>query len=124
MYVENRNFNIAMSIIIVILSISLIYLIYAVNEHEKSRVYFNLNDIENITWTNGEDEFFMNNNKATLILDSNTILDNKKITFDTATGEIKYNGTSKIYIRSVSGNVITIWYEEAEYRLNKKIETR
>lgn len=121
---DNKKLNIILGIVSIIFILISIYIGTIINNNERARIYFNINDLENINWINKSDNitFKVENNKLTFKLGDETIVDNKKIDLNTQDGSITYDGISgKLYLRSVSQENIVIWYEKREYHLSKEI---
>jgi hypothetical protein len=113
---RNSRLNIILGIICAILVIVIIYLISYRNNVESANVYFKINDIKNITWRSEDAEFTTDGKKFTFKVGNDTIYDNNEFDLDVHTGMII---SDTLYLRNVNGNNILIWYNEAEYRLER-----
>ncbi len=120
---QNRNLDIVLIIIAVILTAATIILHFEYNQNELTKIKFKEEEFKNITWINelNEIEFKATDSKLTLIIDSSTVIDDAKYSLNKETGEVLINGESgKLYIRAVGNNSLTIWYNYAEYHLEKQ----
>ena len=75
-----------------------------------------MNDIKNVTWKSEEAEFTTDGRTFTFKKNNEVIYSNQSFNLDTHTGMI-IDGT--LYLRSVNNKNIVIWYNEAEYRLDR-----
>ena len=113
---NNTKFNIILGALCVVFSIVIIYiLVYRANV-ESANVYFNQNDIKNITWKSDDSSFETNGKTFKFVKNGETIYDNETFKLDKHTGMII---DGRLYLRSVNKDSIVLWYDEAEYRLNK-----
>lgn len=127
----NRNLDIILGIIGVILIVAFCYLYYVYNQNELTKEYFKINDVTNETWVNkiNDVEFKVTDSKLKLSIDGSEVIEETEYDFNPRTGEFKYkvNGNwveEKLYLRSISSNAITIWYNYAELHLEKEIEVK
>lgn len=121
---DNKKLNIILGIVTIAAILISIYLGTIINNNENARIYFHMEDIENINWISSTEDitFKIENNYLTFIIGEDTIIDNKKIDLNTQDGSITYDGISdKLYLRSVSSENLVIWYEKTEYHLSKEI---
>ena len=119
----NRNIDIALIItsIILIIAFGIIYYMYQQNEFTK--VKFKINEIKDVTWVNELNDitFTIKDDKLNLSIDSTPVIEDASFELNKGTGEIIYNDTSQmLYIRAVSSSSLTIWYNYAEYHLEKE----
>lgn len=124
---ENKKLDLILIGIAIVLVLIISYMIYLISRNENSRIYFNHNDIKNITWKNEEEQvlFKLDGKSASLKIQDKEILLNNDYDLNLKTGEITYKVddqiiTEQLYIRSVTENDLVIWYNRAEYRLTKE----
>lgn len=124
---ENKKLDLILIGIAIVLVLIISYMIYLISRNENSRIYFNHNDIKNITWKNEEEQvlFKLDGKNASLKIQDKEILLNNDYDLNLKTGEITYKVddqiiTEQLYIRSVTENDLVIWYNRAEYRLTKE----
>ena len=114
---ENKRLNIILGILCIIFIIVIIYIINYRNNLESGNVYFKVEDIKNNSYE-GTDAIFNTNGKTfNLTIDNEEIFKDEKFILDVHTGKII---EGRLYLRSVTGNSIILWYNEAEYKLDKK----
>ena len=113
---RNSKLNIILGVICLVFVIVILYLISYRNNVESANIYFNENDIKNISWNSENVEFNTDGRTFTFIKDGETIFNKKEFNLDTHTGMIIDN---TLYIRNVNSNNLMIWYNEAEYRLDR-----
>jgi hypothetical protein len=119
----NRNIDIALIIIAIILVITFGIINYMYYQNESTKVRFKINEFKDVTWVNELNDitFTISDEKVNLIIDSTDIINDASYELNKSTGEVVYNGESnKLYIRAVGSNSLTIWYNYAEYHLEKK----
>ena len=120
---QNRNLDIILIIIAVVLTAATIILHFEYNQNEKTKIKFEETEFKNITWINelNDIKFNATDTKLTLIIDSSTIIDDATYSLNKETGEVVINNEhGKLYIRAVGNNSLTIWYNYAEYHLEKE----
>lgn len=124
---ENKKLDLILIGIAIVLVLIISYMIYLISHNENSRIYFNHNDIKNITWKNEEEQvlFKLDGKNASLKIQDKEILLNNEYDLNLKTGEITYKVddqiiTEQLYIRSVTEEDLVIWYNRAEYRLTKE----
>lgn len=115
---ENTRLNIILGVICLVLTAVIIYIVNYRNNIESINVYFDTNEIKDIVWRSPKMTFNTDGNTFTLVYDNNTIFDNEPFNLDNHTGEIVKD---RLYIRSVGKSNILLWYDEAEYKLDKNI---
>ena len=113
---NNTKLNIILGVLCVVLLIVIIYIIGYRNNIESANVYFNQNDIKNINWKDNDTSFYTNGKTFTFIKNGETIYDNEPFKLDNHTGVII---DGRLYLRGFNETSIVLWYDEAEYRLNK-----
>jgi hypothetical protein len=116
---ENGKLNIILGVICVVFIIVTIYIISYRHNLESVNVYFEINDIKNVTWKSNNMEFTTDGKTFNLTVNNVPIYEKTSLDLDTHTGEIIKD---RLYLRSVGASNIVIWYEEAEYRLDKDIK--
>ena len=119
----NRNIDIVLVLLAIVLSAAFLILYYQYNQNEIGKVLFRKEEIKDITWISelNDVKFNLTDDKINLIIDSTDIIKDSNYTLNSQTGEITIEGTSdKLYIRAVSSNSLTIWYNYAEYHLEKE----
>lgn len=119
----NRNIDIVLLITSVVLVIAFGIIYYMYQQNEFTKVKFKINEIKDITWVNELNDitFTIKDDKVNLVIDSTNIIEDATFELNKSTGEIVYNGESgKLYIRAVSSSSLTIWYNYAEYHLEKE----
>ncbi|MCX4364431.1 MAG: hypothetical protein OSJ70_01470 [Bacilli bacterium] len=120
----NKKLNVILGIVSVIAFIISIYLGTMINNNEKARIYFHMEDIENVNWIDSRENisFKIENDKLYFKIGDDVIVDNKDADLNTKDGNITYGGISgKLYLRSVSKENLVIWYEKREYRLAREV---
>lgn len=112
---DNKKLNIILGIVSIVVIIISIYLGSIINNNEKARIYFRMEDIENVNWIDTRENisFKVEDNKLYFKIGEDVIVDNKRVDLNTKDGNITYDGVSgKIYLRSVNKENIVIWYEK------------
>lgn len=124
----NRKFNTIFITISVIMILAICYMAFLIVRTENSRIYFDISEIENINWYNKDKkiEFSIDGTKATLIIGGEYLINEEDFTINEQTGEFIINGQNagNLYLRSVGESNIVIWYEKAEYRLDREVINR
>lgn len=121
---DNRKLNVILGIVSVVAIIVSLYLGSIINNNEKSRIYFHMEDVKDVNWIDSRDDisFKISNNKLYFKIGEDIIVDNKNMELNTMDGNITYDGISgKLYLRSVNKENIVIWYEKKEYRLSREV---
>ncbi|MDE6141691.1 MAG: hypothetical protein K2G03_03715 [Bacilli bacterium] len=121
---DNRKLNVILGIVSVVAIIVSLYLGSIINNNEKARIYFHMEDIENINWIDSREDisFKINDDKLYFKIGEEVIVDNKDIELNEKDGNIRYDGKDgKLYLRSVSKENIVVWYEKREYRLSREV---
>lgn len=122
MLMTNKKFNIVAIGIGIVLLIILFNIFYIYRRNENSKILFNEGDFRNTTWVSDNARLSFDNSHVTF-----TIADDKKIdanyTFNNRTGEIK-NDDAEFYLRSINNYSIIVWYNNAEYNLEKEVIAR
>ena len=119
----NRNIDIALIILAIVLVIAFGIIYYMYYQNETTKVRFKINEFKDVTWINELNDitFTITDEKVNLSIDSTDIIKDASYELNRGTGEVVYNGESgKLYIRAVGTNSLTIWYNYAEYHLEKK----
>lgn len=120
----NKKLNVILGIVSIIAIIISIYLGTMINNNEKARIYFHMEDIENVNWIDSRENisFKIENDKLYFKIGDDVIVDNKDADLNTRDGNITYGGISgRLYLRSVSKENLVIWYEKREYRLAREV---
>lgn len=124
----NGKFNAIFITISVVMVAAICYMGFLIVRTENSRIYFNINEIKNINWYNREKkiEFSTTGSKATLVIEGEYLMNDDSFSINEQTGEFIINGTNagNLYLRSVGESNIVIWYEKAEYRLDREVINR
>ena len=121
---DNRKLNVILGIVSVVAIIVSLYLGSIINNNEKARIYFHMEDVKDVNWIDSRDDisFKISNNKLYFKIGEDIIVDNKNMELNTIDGNITYDGVSgKLYLRSVNKENIVIWYEKKEYRLSREV---
>lgn len=122
MLMTNKKFNIIAIGIGIVLLIILFNVFYIYRRNENSKILFNESDFRNTTWVSDNARLSFENSHVTF-----TLADDKKIdvnyTFNNRTGEIK-NDDAEFYLRSINNYSIIVWYNNAEYNLEKEVIAR
>ena len=113
---RNNKLNIILGVICLVLVIVIAYITFYRYNIESTNVYFNVNDIKNITWKSEDAEFTTDGKTFTFIKNGETIYNKSEFNLDTHTGMII---ADTLYLRNANSNSILIWYNEAEYRLDR-----
>ena len=119
----NRNLDIILILVALVLSAAFLILYFQYNQNELGKITFKVEEFKDITWVNelNDIKFTVTDDKLNLIIDSTDIIKDAEYNLNNQTGEITYNNESgKLYIRAVSSNTLTIWYNYAEYHLEKE----
>ena len=127
----NRNLDIILGIVALVLMSVFGYLYYEYNQNEATKQLYDIRDIKNNKW---QSDFYdmsleIKDETITLVKEGETLIDNAKFEFNSRTGEFVYKDGSNevketLYLRSIGNTSITIWYNYAEYSLNKYILTK
>ena len=121
----NRKFNAILITASVIMIAAICYMLFLIVRTENSRIYFNINEIKDINWFNKDKkiEFNTDGKTATLIIGGEYLMRDDKLVINEQTGEFIINGedSGNVYLRSVGESNIVIWYEKAEYRLDRVV---
>ena len=127
----NRNLDIILGIVALVLMSVFGYLYYEYNQNEATKLLYDIRDIKNNKW---QSDFYdmsleIKDETITLVKEGETLIDNAKFEFNSRTGEFVYKDGSNevketLYLRSIGNTSITIWYNYAEYSLNKYILTK
>lgn len=124
----NKKFNVILIIICAIMICAIFYMIFLINRRESMRNYFDIKDVRGYNWYSKSPEisFNIDGNRATLIIEGEEILTDDRIKLNSETGELVINGKAdkSLYIRSIGESNIVLWYEKAEYRLDKEVINR
>lgn len=122
MLMTNKKFNIIAIGIGIVLLIILFNVFYIYRRNENSKILFNESDFRNTTWVSDNARLSFENSHVTF-----TLADDKKIdvnyTFNNRTSEIK-NDDAEFYLRSINNYSIIVWYNNAEYNLEKEVIAR
>ena len=119
----NRNLDIALILLAIVLVAAFGIIFFMYYQNETTKVKFKLSEFKNITWVNelNDIKFTVTEDKVNLVIDSTSIINDASYEFNKSTGEIKFNGESgMLYIRAIGNNSLTIWYNYAEYHLEKE----
>jgi len=119
----NRNIDIALIILAIILVVAFGIIYYMYYQNETTKVRFKVNEFKDVTWVNELNEitFSITDDKVNLSINSTDLITDASYELNKGTGEIVYNGEKgKLYVRAVGSNSLTIWYNYAEYHLEKK----
>ena len=127
----NRNLDIILGIVALVLMSVFGYLYYEYNQNEATKQLYDIRDIKNNKW---QSDFYdmsleIKDETITLVKEGETLIDNAKFEFNSRTGEFVYKDGSNevketLYLSSIGNTSITIWYNYAEYSLNKYILTK
>ena len=122
---NNTKFNIIFGLIGVALLVILINVFYIYKRNEKSKISFNITDINNANWINDGASLNLKDGKLTFIIEDETIINNKKYDLDNRTGKfIITDDNTELYLRSVMKDSIIVWYEKSEFNLKKEVIAR
>lgn len=123
MYQENKLLSIALSIVILLLIIGIVFMNYVINNNKKAITFFNIEDFKNVSYSNNNgDKFEIKDNKLYITFDGDNVGEGIKYRFDDKTGEIQYNGNEhQLYVKSVGRTNITLWYKYKIFVLDKDI---
>ena len=119
----NRNLDIILIIVAIVLSAAFLILYYQYNQNELGKIKFKKEEFKDITWVSELNDIKFNVTDDTLnfSIDSTIIVKDGIYTLNAQTGEITIvDYEDKIFIRAVSSNSLTIWYNKAEYHLEKE----
>ncbi len=119
----NRNIDIALIILAIVLVAAFSIISYMYYQNETTKVRFKINEFKDVTWVNELNEitFTITDDKVNLSIDSTDIIKDASYEFNNGTGEVIYNGEKgKLYVRAIGSNSLTIWYNYAEYHLEKE----
>lgn len=119
---NNKKLNVILLGLILIFGVIFLILINLYNRNEESKIFFNKKDLYNNTWVNDDSILEINKNKLYIKLDGKVLVDNNKFDINSRSGLFSIESFEEdIYLRSVNSDYIVIWYNKAEYHLNKKI---
>lgn len=119
----NRNLDIILIIVAIVLVAAFGIIYYMYQQNESTKVKFKINEFKDVTWVNelNEIKFTVSDDKVNLIIDSSDVIKDASYELDKGTGEMIIDGEKgRLYIRAVSSNSLTIWYNYAEYHLEKE----
>ena len=114
---QNKRFNIIMAALSIVFIIVIVYILMYIRNLESTNVFFKESEIKNITWSDDNSSFKTDGKTFNLTIDGVEIFNNEPFNLDVHTGEIV---NSRLYLRTVNNNNIIIWFDEAEYKLDKK----
>jgi len=114
---DNMRLNVILGVLCLVFTIAIVYIISYRNNIESSNIYFKTEDISNKTFSNTEASFTNNGSVFTFTVNGEQIFTNEKFSLNVNTGEIVKD---KLYLRSVTKEGIILWYNETEYKLDKK----
>ena len=124
----NRNLDIILGIVAIVLLAIFGYLFYEYNQNEATKQVYDIKEIYKNKWQSDFHDMSLEigEDRITLIKEGETLIDNAKYEFNARTGEFVYKDGSKdvketLYLRSIGNTSITIWYNYAEYSLSKYI---
>lgn len=121
---DNKKLNVILGIVCIVAIIISLYLGSMINNNEKARIYFQMEDIEDVNWIDTREDisFKISNDKLYFKIGEDVISDNKIVELNTKDGNITYDDISgKLYLRSVSKENVVIWYDKREYRLSREV---
>ncbi|MCH5167079.1 MAG: hypothetical protein J1F35_04215 [Erysipelotrichales bacterium] len=122
---NNTKFNIIFGLIGIVLLVILINVFYIYRRNEKSKISFNITDINNANWINDDASLDLRNNRLIFIIDGETIINNKTYSVDNRTGKFVIDGDdTELYLRSVMKDSIIVWYKKQEFNLKKEVIAR
>ena len=121
MYQENKLLSVALSIVILLLIIGIVFMNYVINNNKKAITFFNIEDFKNVSYSNNNgDKFEIKDNKLYITFDGDNVGEGIKYRFDDKTGEIQYNGNEhQLYVKSVGRTNITLSYKYKIFVLDK-----
>ncbi|MCR5223959.1 MAG: hypothetical protein K6C11_02305 [Bacilli bacterium] len=114
---ENNRLNIILGIICLVFVIVILYMISYIKNLESAHIYFNVNEIKNVKWESNVGSLYTDGKTFTFTINGSNIFDNEELHLDTNTGMIVEN---RLYLRSIGTNNIVVWFDEAEYRLDRQ----
>ena len=119
----NRNLDIVLILVAIVLVAAFGIIYYMYQQNESTKVKFKINEFKDVTWVNelNEIKFTVTDDKVNLVIDSVDVVKDATYELNKGTGEMIIDGEKgKLYIRAVSNNSLTIWYNYAEYHLEKE----
>ena len=119
----NRNLDIVLILVAIVLVVAFGIIFYMYQQNESTKVKFKINEFKDVTWVNelNEIKFTVSDDKVNLVIDSADVIKDASYELNKGTGEMIIDGEKgKLYIRAVSNNSLTIWYNYAEYHLEKE----
>ncbi|MBQ7240616.1 MAG: hypothetical protein IJS56_04160 [Bacilli bacterium] len=119
----NRNLDIVLILVAIVLVAAFGIIYYMYQQNESTKVKFKINEFKDVTWVNelNEIKFTVSDDKVNLVIDSADVIKDATYELNKGTGEMIIDGEKgKLYIRAVSNNSLTIWYNYAEYHLEKE----
>ena len=119
----NRNLDIVLILVAIVLVAAFGIIYYMYQQNESTKVKFKINEFKDVTWVNelNEVKFTVSDDKVNLVIDSADVIKDATYELNKGTGEMIIDGEKgKLYIRAVSNNSLTIWYNYAEYHLEKE----
>ncbi len=119
----NRNLDIVLILVAIVLVAAFGIIYYMYQQNESTKVKFKINEFKDVTWVNelNEIKFTVTDDKVNLVIDSVDVVKDATYELNKGTGEMIIDGEKgKLYIRAVGNNSLTIWYNYAEYHLEKE----
>ncbi len=120
---SNRKLNIILIIIGVVLLIVLVNVFYIYKRNEASKIIFDENDFKNTTWINDNAKLIFKDSKLTFIINEEEVI-NSNYALDNRSGKLNNTDNEEFYLRSINEYSIIVWYDRAEYNLEKEVIAR
>lgn len=120
---NNRKFNLILILIGIALLIVLVNVFYLYRRNETSKINFNESDIKNSKWISDNVVLDIKDNNLTFTVDDEDII-NENYKLDNKSGKFILSSEKDFYLRSVTKDTIIVWYNHAEYNLEKEVIAR
>ena len=121
----NKKFNILMILLSIIFIFVAIYMLVLINKNEKSQIFFQSKEFINTKYSKDDNQFYATKDNLTLVIDGNTIYNEREYDLDEKTGELIIEEDEHIlYLRSITEDKIILWYNKREIHFDRVIELK
>ena len=121
----NKKFNILMILLSIIFIFVAIYMLVLINKNEKSQIFFQSKEFINTEYSKDDNQFYATKDNLTLVIDGNTIYNEREYELDEKTGELIIEEDEHIlYLRSITEDKIILWYNKREIHFDRVIELK
>ena len=119
----NTKFNVILIAIGISLLIVLFNVFYLYRRNEASKINFNDKYIKDTVWKSNDAKLSFNGNNLTFIINDSEKI-NSSYTLDKRSGKFNLSDDEEFYLRSINEETIIVWYNRAEYNLEKEVIAR